>query len=111
MVIDAKLVCERDRAWKLNECALEAEAMTAISMAADLRDSVAEKRDREADRREGAASLRSFLDDRPVSDHDHDHADGLPARRAAAMDRIDAKIDRAAAAADRARLSAYLTQG
>ena len=70
----------------------------------------AELRDRVADERERAASLRSFLGDQPYQEYDQ-HAGGLPGRRAAAFDRLDAKTDRATAASDRAKLSADSSPG
>jgi hypothetical protein len=45
-----------------------------------------------------AASLQSFL-------HDDEYDASLKARRSAAMDRSDSKIDRTSAAADRSRLT------
>ena len=65
---------------------------------ADERDQRADARDSVADDRDRAASLQSFL-------HDDDGSSGLKARRAAGMDRLDSKADRASAADDRSKLS------
>lgn len=90
--------------------AARAEETEEILAAAAARDSRAEIRDQLADMRERAASLRSFLGDRQDEEHDQ-YADGLLARRAAARDRLDAKTDRACAAADRARLGDHPSPG
>jgi signal transduction histidine kinase len=86
-----------------------AEETEEILAAAEERDSRAEIRDRVADERELAASLRSFLGDPQYEEYEH--AAGFPVRRAAAMDRLDSSADRVSAASDRARLSAHLTPG
>jgi len=64
------------------------------------RDESAEARDARADEREAAASLDAFLH----PDDDRFDAE-LKARRSSALDRADAKSDRAAAAEDRSKLS------
>ena len=58
----------------------------------------AEARDALADDREQAASLEAFL-------HDEDFSPGFAARRAAGIDRSDAKADRTSAAEDRSTLT------
>ena len=90
--------------------AVRASEQTQVMMilaAAANRDSRAEIRDRLADERERAASLRFVLGDQ----QDEQWAGSLPGRSAAAAERIDARIDRAYAAADRAKLSAHPSLG
>lgn len=67
---------------------------------ADTRDDRADERDVVADERERVASLDAFL--HPDADH---YVSLIKALRAAAIDRSEAKSDRASAAADRSRLS------
>jgi len=62
------------------------------------RDEVADARDEAADRRDGEASLDAFLKDDTYTEH-------LPARRAAAQDRLYSKTDRDSAAHDRDQLT------
>jgi hypothetical protein len=61
------------------------------------RDQLADVRDDLADARDTIASLDTFL-------HDENGNVGIKARRFAALDRLDAKADRASAADDRAKL-------
>jgi hypothetical protein len=70
-----------------------------IIAAADERDEEADARDAVADERDQAASLAAFLS--PGDDYDLT----LKARRSAAVDRLDSKIDRASSAQDRSELT------
>ena len=70
-----------------------------INADADARDEQADARDVVADERDEATSLAAFL-----SDH-HDYDAALKARQSAAVDRLDAKIDRTSSAQDRSELS------
>jgi hypothetical protein len=65
---------------------------------ADDRDEVSDARDVTADDREGAASLAAFLSHEPDGSQ-------LEVRRAAALDRLHSKTDRASAADDRGELA------
>jgi hypothetical protein len=79
----------------------EREARTRGILAdADERDVQADARDSAADGRDRAASLDSFLRD----DHSDNDA-ALKSRRAGALDRLDSKGDREAAAEDRSHLA------
>jgi len=70
-----------------------------IIAAADERDDKADVRDVNAEKRDEAASLTAFL----AADNAFDVT--LNARRSAAVDRLDAKIDRTASAQDRSDLT------
>jgi len=70
-----------------------------IIAAADERDDQADVRDENADKRDQAASLKAFL----AADTSFDVT--LNARRSAAVDRLDAKLDRTASAQDRSELT------
>ena len=74
------------------------EEVQAILDDADERDRQADARDSQADDRDRADSFESFL-------HDKDFTPGARARRAAGIDRLDSKSDRASAADDRSRLT------
>jgi hypothetical protein len=74
------------------------EAAKSILADADERDDLADERDVAADKRDLRASLDCFLGDR-----DFDAA--LKARRSAAMDRLNSKVDRNSAAGDRSELT------
>ncbi|MEO5652795.1 MAG: HAMP domain-containing sensor histidine kinase [Marmoricola sp.] len=80
-----------------------------ILVAAAERDSRAELRDRVADERERAASFRRF-GDRPHEER-RPLGGSLPVQRTAAMDRSDALSDRADSASDRVKLSAGSSAG
>ncbi|MCW2848410.1 MAG: hypothetical protein JWR90_2384 [Marmoricola sp.] len=80
-----------------------------ILSAAEDRDARAQARDRVADDREGADSLRSFLGNHQP-DAEGRYAASLSARRAAAMDRGEAMHDRTSAASDRAELTGALPE-
>jgi len=67
--------------------------------AANERDDQADVRDANADKRDQAASLTAFL----AADTAFDVT--LNARRSAAVDRLDAKLDRTASAQDRSELT------
>ena len=70
-----------------------------IISAADERDEEADARDALADKRDQAASLAAFLS----IGHGYDVT--LKARRSAAADRLDSKIDRTSSAHDRSELT------
>jgi hypothetical protein len=65
---------------------------------AEVRDDRADDRDSIADQRDSTASLHSFLNDTRFEE-------SHKARRSAAIDRLDAKTDRAASASDRSKLT------
>jgi signal transduction histidine kinase len=71
--------------------------------AADARDTRAGIRDMAADDRQREASFSYFL--LGQDSHEYEHDADFPARRAAAMDRLDSLADRVSAASDRAWLS------
>jgi PAS domain S-box-containing protein len=81
-----------------------------ILAAADERDSRAERRDRLADERDRTATVGGVLG-KEQDQEASQVAEDLDLRRAAAVDRSEAKADRSAAASDRAELSAQLAQG
>lgn len=76
------------------------ETVESVCQAADVRDVEADDRDRVAAARDRAADVQAFTSPQHQSGYGAD----LPARRHAALDRVDAKGDRTSAAGDRALL-------
>lgn len=88
-VLTAREILQNDREKKVQQ----------IIAAADERDDEADARDALADKRDQAASLAAFLS----TGHTYDAT--LKARRSAAGDRLDSKIDRKSSAQDRSELT------
>ncbi|MEP7330567.1 MAG: hypothetical protein ABI692_00620 [Terracoccus sp.] len=85
------------------DLAAQVEAVEKILEAARERDIDADARDQISTERDQSADLKAFIS----QDGNDGYGADLPARRHAAMDRRDAKGDRASAADDRVALTAF----